>query len=279
MSAMTEAERRAALAAAVRRGSRAGSLAKACLLVARGEYPRLDPTVSLEEIARLSQRVREVIGRGVRPPWRALVEVLGRSEGFRGNEHDYDNPDNSYLNRVLAHHHGLPILLSVLWIEVARGAGIPAAGIGLPGRFVVEVGRGKNARIVDPFEGGRVLSVEDAMEVAAQATGGESLARDEALAHSTPREVILRVLTNLANAYEKRGDVKRQLRVVSDQIALSPTDARLLARRGELRARQDDVKGGLADMNEALVRLPAGEFFDRVRESARLLARLSESQN
>ena len=276
---MTEAERRAALAATVRRGSRPGALARACLLVARGEYPRLDPTVSLEELARISQRVREVTGRGIRPPWRALVEVLGRAEGFRGNEEDYDNPDNSYLNRVLAHHHGLPILLSVIWIEVARGAGIPAAGIGLPGRFVVEVGSGRHARIVDPFRGGRPLSVEDALEIAVQATGDAMLTAEQALVRSTPRELMLRVLANLANAYEKRGDAKRQLRVVSDQIALSPSDARLLARRGELRARQDDVSGGLVDMNEALVRLPAGEVFDRVCENARLLARLSESQN
>jgi regulator of sirC expression with transglutaminase-like and TPR domain len=276
---MTEAERRAALAAVVRRGSRAGSLARACLLVARGEYPRLDPTVSLEEIARMSQRVREVTGRGVRPPWRALVEVLGRSEGFRGNEADYDNPDNSYLNRVLAHHHGLPILLSVLWIEVARGAGIPAAGINLPGRFVVEVGGGKHARIVDPFDGGRPLTAAEALDLAIETTGDASLTQDDAIVRSTPRGLILRVLANLANAYEKRGDVRRQLRVVSDQIALAPSDARLLARRGDLRARQDDVAGGLLDMNQALGRLPAGDVFDRVAENARRLARLIESQN
>jgi regulator of sirC expression with transglutaminase-like and TPR domain len=263
----------------VRRGSRPGALARACLLVARGEYPRLDPTVSLEEIARMSMRVREVIGRGIRPPWRALVEVIGRSEGFRGNEADYDNPDNSYLNRVLAHHHGLPILLSVLWIEVARGAGIPAAGIGLPGRFVVEVGSGKHARIVDPFSGGRPLSIADALELSVAATGDATLSPAEALVRFTPRELMLRVLANLANSYEKRGDVKRQLRVVSDQIALAPSEPRLLARRGELRARQDDVAGGLLDMNEALVRLPAGEIFERVAENARRLARLVESSN
>src|SRR6185295_18652878 len=78
---MTEAERREALAATVRRGSRPGALARACLLVARGEYPLLDPTVSLAEIARLTSRVRETVDAGVKPPWRVLAEVLGRSEG------------------------------------------------------------------------------------------------------------------------------------------------------------------------------------------------------
>jgi regulator of sirC expression with transglutaminase-like and TPR domain len=276
---MTEAERRAALAAVVRRGSRPGALARACLIVAKGEYPRLDPTVSLAEVARLSSRVRETVDAGVRPPWRALSDVLVRAEGFHGDIEDYDNPDNSYLNRVLAHRHGLPILLSVLWIEVARGAGIPAKGIGLPGRFVVEVGRGKHARLVDPFAGGRPLSVSEALELAVQATGDTSLLDVDAIVPATPRATMLRVLANLANAYEKRGDVKRQLRVVSDQIALASNEPRLLARRGELRARQDDVHGGLEDLNRALARLPAGEIFDRVRDNARCLARLAESEN
>jgi regulator of sirC expression with transglutaminase-like and TPR domain len=223
--------------------------------------------------------VRDATGRGIRPPWRALAEVLGRSEGFRGSGADYDNPENSYLNRVLAQHHGLPILLSVLWIEVARGASIPARGIGLPGRFIVEIGRGPHARLVDPFSGGRQLSVSEALEFAVQATGDPSLRAGDVLRPATPREVMLRVLTNLANAYDKRGDVKRELRVVSDQLALVPANARLLARRGDLRARQDDVHGGLEDMNRALARLPAGDAFERVRESARQLARLRESEN
>jgi len=276
---MTEAERRAALAAIVRRGSRPGSLAKACLVVARGEYPLHDPTVSLAELQRLSLRVRECAGRGIRPPWRALADVLGRSEGFRGSGADYDSPENSYLNRVLAQHHGLPILLSVIWIEVARGAGIPAKGIGLPGRFVVEVGRGKHSRLVDPFTGGRPLTIAEALDLAVQTTGDTALTPDDVLVASTPREIILRVLSNLASAYDRRGDVKRELRVVSDQLALQPTNARFLARRGDLRARQDDVHGGLEDLNLALAHLPAGDAFDRVRENARLLARLRESEN
>ena len=263
----------------VRRGSRPGSLAKACLLVARGEYPHLDATVSLAEIERLSSLVRDAVRSGVGPPWRALADVLGRAEGFRGNVTDYDNPENSYLNRVLAHRHGLPILLSVIWIEVARGAGIPAIGIGLPGRFVVEVGRGKYARIVDPFSGGRQLTVTEALDLAVQSTGDPGLTPDDVLVPATPRDLMLRVLANLGSAYEVRGDVKRQLRIVSDQLALAPANPRFLARRGELRVRQDDVHGGLADMNRALARMPAGATFDRVRESARQLARLRESEN
>jgi regulator of sirC expression with transglutaminase-like and TPR domain len=279
MAPMTDAERRAALAACVRRGSRPRELAKACLLVARGEYPRLDPTVTLAELDRLAGRVRETIASGVRPAWRALTDVLGGAEGFRGSVDDYDNPENSYLNRVLAHRHGLPILLSIVWIEVARGAGIPAAGIGLPGRFLMVAGRGRRAQILDPFAGGAPLSPDDAVALAVEATGDATLTAERLLVPATPREIMLRVLTNLAAAYDRRGDVKRQVRIVSDQIALADGDPGLLARRGELRARQDDVHGGLEDMNRALARLPAGSAFDRVHESARRIARLTESAN
>src|SRR5205809_466415 len=82
--------------------------------------------------------------------------------------------------------------------EVARGAGIPANGIGLPGRFVVEIGRGKHARIVDPFAGGRPLSVAAALDLAIQATGDSSLTPDDAIVVATPRAIMLRVLGNLA---------------------------------------------------------------------------------
>jgi regulator of sirC expression with transglutaminase-like and TPR domain len=276
---MKDVQRRAALAAAVRRGSRPGALARACLLVARGEYPHLDPTMPLEELARLSQRVHETIDRGVNPPWRALAEVLGRGEGYHGNAADYDNPENSYINRVLVLRHGLPILLSIVWVEVARGAGIPAVGIGLPGRFIVQIGRGKHARLVDPYAGGRTLTSAQAMEIAVQATGDPSLTPVEVLIPATPRATMLRVLTNLRNAYCKRGDTKRQLRIVSDQLALAPSDPHLLGLRGELRALSDDVSGGLEDLNQALARLPQGDAFSRIHESARLLARLSESMN
>ncbi len=277
---MTEAQRRTALAAVVRKASRAGYLARASLLVARGEYPRLDPTVSLAEIDRLSARVREAMAEGITPPWRALADVLGRSEGFFGAVEDYDNPENSYLNRVLARRHGLPILLSIVWVEVARGAGIPARGIGLPGHFIAAVGPREEATFVDPFGGGRVLTRRDAVKLAQRAIADPELVPDAGwLRPCTPRALVMRMLGNLVSAYESRGDEKRLVRVLSDQIALAPEEPCLVARRGEALARAGDVEGGLRDLNTALGRLPVGAAFDHVHECARVLARLREWHN
>lgn len=276
---MTEEERRTALEEAVRRGSRVGGLARACLLVARGEYPRLDPTVSLEELRRLSARVRATLARTRRrTAAEVLADVLGRAEGFRGAEDDYDDPENSYLNRVLARRRGLPILLSIVWMEVARGAGLRVRGIPFPGHFAVFVGTAADGVYVDPFRGGRRLSRDEVLRLSAGSAGSATVSRDW-LHRCTPRRIVLRVLANLAASYQRRGDGERIDRVLSDQLRLAPLDPLLLARRGETRAAFGNRPGALADLNDALHRLPLGPAFERVHERARVLARLSASAN
>lgn len=276
---MTEEERRAALVQAVRRGSRPGALARACLLVARGEYPRLDPTVSLAEIDAFVERTRLALASSpTKKTWDVLAHVLGRVEAFRGPLEDYDDPENSYLNRVLARRRGLPILLSVLWIEVARGLGLPARGIPFPGHFAVFLGTGARGVYVDPFHGGRRLTQSEVLRLSMGPSGTAAVSR-QWLHSCTPRKILLRVLANLSGSYERRGDGRRLDRVLTDQIALAPEDPMLLARRGEARARFGDRTGALRDLNVALAALPGGAAFERVHEQARVLARLGASSN
>lgn len=269
---MTEEERRQALAAAVKRGSRPGGLARACLLVARGAYPRLDPTVSLAELARLASRVRAELERAKRRhPADVLAAILGKSEGFGGAVVDYDDPEMSYLNRVLARRRGLPILVSIVWIEVARGAGVAARPLPFPGHFAAVIGD----EIVDPYRGGRCLSREEVLTMF-EARGAKARSLQGA---SSPRRVILRVLANLANAYERRGDGRRLEVVLGDALVLTPRDPVLYLRRGEARARFDDRTGALADLNHALTLLPPGPAFDRAHATAAALVRSGESVN
>lgn len=269
---MTDEERRRALVAAVRRGSRPGWLARACLLVARGSYPKLDATVSIEEIERLAQMVAEA--RAAKPKRHAadvMADVLGRREGFGGAVVDYDDPEMSYLNRVLARRRGLPILLAIVWIEVARAAGIVARPLPFPGHFAAMI----EGEIVDPYSGGRRMSRDEVLTLFESNDGGTPALERNA----TPRRVMLRVLANLANAYERRGDGRRLDIVLSDEIALYPGDARLLARRGTARARFDDRRGALEDLNRAVARLPAGPEFERARSAALSLVRSRTSEN
>jgi regulator of sirC expression with transglutaminase-like and TPR domain len=114
---------------------------------------------------------------------------------FAGTSSDYAHLESSLLPEVLRRRHGLPILLSTVWTEVARRAGVPAYGVGLPGHFVVGVGDPDGTRVlVDPFTGGRLLPYDRARDIAAET--GRSL-RPEHLRPHDPIDTIDRVLGNV----------------------------------------------------------------------------------
>jgi regulator of sirC expression with transglutaminase-like and TPR domain len=114
---------------------------------------------------------------------------------FAGTSSDYAHLESSLLPEVLRRRHGLPILLSSVWTEVARRAGVPAYGVGLPGHFVVGVGDPDGTRVlVDPFTGGRLLPYDRARDIAAET--GRSL-RPEHLRPHDPIDTIDRVLGNV----------------------------------------------------------------------------------
>lgn len=269
---MTDDERRAALESAVRRGSRPGGLARACLLVARGAHPRLDPTVPLAEIARLAARVRaEVRRRPKRLQAAVVADVLGRAEGFGGAVVDYDDPEMSYLHSVLARRRGLPILVSIVWIEVARAAGLVARPVPFPGHFAAMVGE----EIVDPYAGGRRMAKDEVLRLF-EASGASRTSMHQS---ATARRVLLRVLANLANAYERRGEGAQLDVVLTDALSLAPRDAAILLRRGETRARFDDRAGALRDLNRALPLLRSGPLYDRAHAAAASIVRARASSD
>ncbi|HWC87594.1 MAG TPA: transglutaminase-like domain-containing protein [Solirubrobacteraceae bacterium] len=140
---------------------------------------------------------------------RACREVLGVAHGFAGDTENYDDPENSMLDLVLARRRGLPILLSVVYAEVARRAGIPLAGVGLPGHFVVGHFGADPPLLLDPFGGGNRIP----------AAGAESHVRPW-----NAHEIAMRMLNNLVLAYQRRGDIGSALRAASMRLAL-PADA------------------------------------------------------
>src|SRR5205823_6434970 len=125
--------------------------------------------------------------------------------GFAGNRDDYYDVENSYLDRVLARRTGIPITLSIVFMEVARRVGLPMQGIGLPGHFVVgywPMGQGRIPRIiVDPFNNGQLLSVEDCATRVHAAYGEDVRFTSEWLKPMTNRQMLARVLHNLKQIY------------------------------------------------------------------------------
>ncbi|MFI1353855.1 tetratricopeptide repeat protein [Streptomyces sp. NPDC020898] len=200
----------------------------------------------------------------------ALHELLGVRLGFRGSPADYQRLESSLLHEVLVRRRGLPILLSVVWMEVARRAGAPVYGVALPGHFVVGFGPVDQQVLADPFDGGRVLSGSDAELLVAGATG-EAL-HPSMLAPADPLGVVMRVLNNIrawGEARPERSEVS--LWAVELALLLPSHPARLRYERAQLLVRRGEFLVGAAELDGyaeivATFDLPAAE---RMREQAR----------
>jgi regulator of sirC expression with transglutaminase-like and TPR domain len=153
----------------------------------------------------------------------ACARVLATAHGFSGDRTRYDHPDNSMLDIVLKRRRGLPILLSVVYIEVARRAGIPLAGVGLRGHFVVGHLASGSPILVDPFADGRIIPANTALGNV-RAWG--------------PHEIALRMLNNLLASYQRRGDLTRAIRAARLRLDLPAEGSLRATLRVELQALQ-----------------------------------------
>ncbi|MFC9652908.1 MULTISPECIES: tetratricopeptide repeat protein [unclassified Streptomyces] len=179
----------------------------------------------------------------------ALAELLGERCGFEGSPAEYQRLDSSLLPVVLRRRRGLPILLSVVWIEVARRAGAPVYGVALPGHFVVGFGDPEERVLADPFDGGRLLTGADAESLVTGATG-EAL-EPAMLAPADPLDIVLRALNNIrawAATRPERTDVS--LWAVELSLLLPSHPARLRYDRAQLLVQRGEFRRGAAEMDE-----------------------------
>ncbi|MFD5869781.1 MULTISPECIES: transglutaminase-like domain-containing protein [unclassified Streptomyces] len=179
----------------------------------------------------------------------ALAELLGERCGFAGSSPDYQRLDSSVLQQVLRRRRGLPILLSVVWIEVARRAGAPVYGLALPGHYVVGFGDPAERVLADPFAGGAPLSGEDAEALVAGATGAPLEMSTPVPAR--PLETVLRILNNIrawAAARPERTDVA--LWALELSLLLPSHPARLRYERAQLLVQRGEFLRGAAEMDE-----------------------------
>lgn len=178
---------------------------------------------------------------------------------FRGNETDYYDPKNSCLNWVLDQRTGIPITLSLVYIEVARRAGRRVSGIGLPGHFIVKYDDGRYATYLDPFNGGKLLREEDCRELARSVVGDEALADPHLLRPVGTQYVLIRMLNNLRGAYFKREDYARAARVLDLLIRSSPLTADYYKGRAIANGHIRQFRAASADFEEYLRLSPNAE--------------------
>lgn len=202
----------------------------------------------LDELAeRVRRRLLPRMGIDAATAPRALSDVLFGEAGFRGAT-SYDDPRASFLGAVLDRHGGLPITLSVLFLEVARRVGVVAGGVALPGHFVVRVDldpvvtdEDAPVLLIDPFHGGRELGPDEALALVRRTLGPGATLHEGALAPAPVRAIVARMLRNLAGVYGRAGDLPRALEVLARQAALEPHNPRLAAELASLRARLDEL--------------------------------------
>lgn len=254
---------------------RAVDLGRAALEIARIAYPDLDPAPALAELDRLAERVCAVTRPGADPVARAdaLLATLFEEAGFRGNQRDYYDPRNSFLNDVLARRLGIPISLAVLLMEVGRRAGVPVAGIGFPGHFLAQVPGADAPRLIDPFHGGATVT-RDELEQRLRALAPRSATpRLDAVPASflepaRPRAILARMLRNLLHVWRDRGDLVSALAAVDLLLVLFPDSPDELRTRGMLYAALECFAAAADDFRRYLALFPeapdAGEVADRL---------------
>jgi regulator of sirC expression with transglutaminase-like and TPR domain len=199
-------------------------LAEAALLIAKTAYPELDVQRYLGRIEDLARALRARVPEdsSASDLIAALNRFLFEEEGFAPNLEDYYDPRNSFLNDVIERRIGIPITLSVVYLEITRRLGLPFYGVGLPGHFVLKYDDNRRVIFIDPFHGGRILEVEDCRDLARSIDGGRTEVSAEHLRAVSNRQIVIRMLNNLRSIYLRTRQYRKCMAALDAFLILAP---------------------------------------------------------
>ena len=238
-------------------------LAAPAFLVARIEYPKLDAGPYLDRLNVMGDAAFHFVTKdpGHEAPIAARIDAVNRylfgELGFSGNREQYEDPRNSCLNEVMDRRKGIPITMALVYIEVARRAGLRAEGINFPGHFLVRVlpdlhsGNGGDGLIIDPFHGGAILNEADCRHLLSRVGDGSAF-EPSLLARATRRQVLVRMLNNLKRLYVKMHSFPQARATTDVLLALQPSSLADLKDRGLLAYNMNDFSHALRDFEEYL---------------------------
>ncbi|QHQ27514.1 SirB1 family protein [Xanthomonas albilineans] len=241
------------------------------LLIARDEYPELDAahydTLAQSHADHLRHEVALI------EPWPLKMAAINRhlfeELGYSGNHDEYYDPRNSYMNQVFERRLGNPISLALVQMEVARRLGIPLDGVSFPGHFLVRLPVDDGLLVMDPFNGGRPLAVEELRERVRPHLGGEN-PDDRALLQildpAPHRAILTRVLRNLHGVYAEREEWDRAARSADRVLKLMPDQSEALRDRGLAYLEMDYVLGARHDLSRYLQLNPEAHDVLPIRE-------------
>jgi len=243
-------------------------LACAALEIARDDYPDLDVAGYLRRIDQFAVHVMERLGneKTVYHRIAALNSVMFEEHGFHGNRGNYYDPKNSFLNEVIERKMGIPISLSVLYMEVAQRTGLPLYGVSFPGHFLVKYSDDRERIVIDPFNAGEVKSKESLGKLLESLYGGKVTLVDDFLEPVTKKQIIRRMLNNLKMIYLQEKNFLKTLAVLQRLVVLDPSSAEDIRDRGSVYLKLECFQHALADFESYLGLVPNAKDADAVRE-------------
>jgi regulator of sirC expression with transglutaminase-like and TPR domain len=276
-----------AFAALIARDDARIDLARACLMIAQDAYPGLDVDRYMGEIERMAIRLRGRLPQtgGAEERVVALNQFLYEDLGYWGNTDDYYDPRNSYLNEVIDRKTGIPITMSILYMELGRRIGLPLEGVSFPGHFLVRLRLRGGTLVLDPFAGGAPQSQAELRsrvkrvipDGVADDLPAAELPLDQFLEPATNRQILSRLLRNLKGIYREKPE--RMLDVLNRMLLVTPDASVELRDRGYVYQRLECYRAALKDLTDYTEREPDAPDLDEVRgkllELSALCARLN----
>jgi regulator of sirC expression with transglutaminase-like and TPR domain len=257
----------------VNRADEAVDLARAALVIARSDYPELDIGAYISRLDQLSIKASRRLGSapedsrdGIYHSIAALNHVLFTEEGYHGNTDDYFDPRNSFLNEVIDLRKGIPISLSVLYMEIGQRIGLPLQGVGFPGHFLVKYSDDKGEIMIDPFNRGELRSLASLHRLLHDLYGGRVVFNPSLLEAVGKKQILRRMLNNLKAIYLRNNDLVKGLSVLQRLLILEPDSPEEVRDRGAVYLKLECFNQALEDFERYLRLAPEADDTGTVRE-------------
>jgi regulator of sirC expression with transglutaminase-like and TPR domain len=240
-------------------------LDRAALYLAGEEYPEVDVDSYLAQLDAFATQVSLRVNEKSSPAdvARAIGVYLFDEIGFRGNSGEYYSADNSFLNRVLDTRTGIPITLSLVFLEVGRRLGLRCSGVGLPGHFIVRLD--DTEEYLDPFNAGVPLSKSDCHALVQRMSGGHLEWTDEYLVPCTKYDILFRMLNNLKSIYMEASAYTKVVGVIQRMAIISPGLPSLYQELAWCHAQQHEYRLAIAALETYLQNADGPEDVKRVK--------------
>lgn len=256
-------------------------LAEAALLIALEERPDLRPEEYIERLDQWAAILRPRLNYATAPEHFVshLNRFLFEELGFQGNLEEYYDPRNSFLDQVMDRRLGIPITLSILYIELARRIAFNVEGVGMPGHFLVKPALRDAVFYVDPFNRGQILNEADCAQRLEEMYGGTLTFQKSFLAPVGRKQILTRLLYNLKAIYIQTEQIQKALMIIDKILSLLPEAPTELRDRGMLHCRLGRLEQAIIDLQKYLLYSPQARDAAEVRRTILKLQRQLRKQD